>query len=120
MGLDPDLFQIFHSSQTAPQKLNFAGYESRAADERIVRIRREYDRAQQIQMAHALHRRIAEDQPYTFLFAGRSTQVLDKKIVIVRREPDGSERYEKIEPVKGGRISFYFNRWRKLEHVPRF
>ena len=120
MGLDPDLYQIFHSSQTAPQKLNFAGYASAEADELITRIRREYDRDEQVALTRALHRRVAQDQPYTFLFAQRSTQVLDEKIVIVRRDADGSERYEKIEPVKGGRIAFHFNRWRKLEHAPRF
>ena len=46
--------------------------------------------------------------------------MLDKKIVIVEREPDGSERYVKIYPTKGGNISYYFNRWRKLDHTPDF
>ena len=26
MGLDADIYQIFHSSQTGPQQLNFVGY----------------------------------------------------------------------------------------------
>jgi len=120
MGRDFDLFQLWHSSQTGPQQLNFVGYKSAEADALIERLRREYDEAEQIRLAHRLHRRIAEDAPYTFLFAPRGTTVLDRKIVLVERRPDGSEVYHKIKPVKSGAIGFYFNRWRKLPHVPQF
>ncbi len=120
MGIDPDLFQIWHSSQAGPQQLNFVGYNSPKADELIVRIRREYDRDQQRALAHELHRAIHEDQPYTFLYAAKGTRILDKKIVIVEREPKGKEQYKKIYPLKSGAIQFYFNKWRKLEHAPAF
>lgn len=120
MGIDPDLYQIFHSSQAGPQQLNFVGYNNPQVDELIVRIRQEYDPAQQRALAHRLHQLIAEDQPYTFLYVGLSTRVLDKKIVLVEREANGGERYEKIYPTKSGSISFYFNKWRKLEFTPAF
>lgn len=120
MGIDPDLYQIFHSSQAGPQQLNFVGYASPEADALIVRLRREYDRAEQRALAHRLHRVIAEDQPYTFLYVGLATRVLDRKIVLVEREPGGSERFAKIYPTKSGSIAFYFNKWRKLEFTPDF
>ena len=120
MGIDPDLYQIFHSSQAGPQQLNFVGYTNPEADALIVRIRREYDHAQQVALAHRLHEVIAEDQPYTFLYVGLATRVLDKKIVLVEKETAGGERYEKIYPTKSGSISFYFNKWRKLEFTPDF
>lgn len=120
MGIDPDLYQLWHSSQAGPQQLNFVGYTDLEADELIVRIRREYDRDLQRELAHQLHRVIYEDQPYTFLYATVGTRVLDRKIVLVEREPDGSERYEKIYPTKSGNITFYFNKWRKLEFTPDF
>jgi len=118
--LDPDLYQVFHSSQSGPQQLNFVAYNNPAADELITRIRQEYDHDRQRDMTHRLHRLIYEDQPYTFLFAPKVTRVLDKKIVIVEREPGGGERYVKIYPTKGGNISYYFNKWRKLELTPDF
>ncbi|MBI5428434.1 MAG: peptide ABC transporter substrate-binding protein, partial [Nitrospinae bacterium] len=120
MGIDPDLFQIWHSSQTGPQQLNFVGYEDPDADRLIVKIRQEYDKARQVEMAHRLHRIIARDQPYTFLYVGKATQLLDKKIAIVDRLPDGTEEYRKIYPTQDGRIRYYFNRWRKLPAAPRF
>ncbi|MGP0564596.1 MULTISPECIES: ABC transporter substrate-binding protein [unclassified Nitrospina] len=120
MGFDPDLYQLWHSSQTHPRQLNFVGYKNDEADRLIVAIRREYDQQVQEQMTHRLHRIIAADQPYTFLFAGKSTLLLDKKIVIVEKRPDGSEEYKKIRPVKGGLVYYHFNDWRKLAAAPSF
>jgi len=119
MGIDPDLYQLWHSSQAGPQQLNFIGYHNPTADELIIRIRQEYKIDVQRKLAHQLHRLIAEDQPYTFLYAPLGTTVLDKKIVLVYEEY-GSERYEKIYPTKSGDISFHFHRWRKLEFTPEF
>ncbi|MGE0473987.1 MAG: ABC transporter substrate-binding protein, partial [Nitrospirales bacterium] len=39
MTIDPDLYQIWHSSQAGPQQLNFVGYNNPRVDEIIVRIR---------------------------------------------------------------------------------
>jgi peptide/nickel transport system substrate-binding protein len=120
MGTDPDLYQLWHSSQAGPNQLNFVGYENPEADRLIVAIRQEYDKAKQIEMTRELHRLIAKDQPYTFLYVEKVTRLLDKKIVIVERQPDGSEKYDKIYPVKGGKIEYYFTKWRKLNSVPEF
>ncbi len=120
MGIDPDLYQLWHSSQAGPQQLNFIGYNNPKADDLIVRIRQEYNLDVQRHLAHQLHRLIAEEQPYTFLYAPLGTRVLDKKIVLVHRQEDGSERYEKIYPTKSGDISFHFQLWRKLEFTPEF
>lgn len=120
MGVDPDLYQIWHSSQSGPQQLNFVGYKSPQADALIVRIRQEYNRDRQQELTHELHRLIHQDQPYTFLYAPLSTRVLDKKIVLVEEGEDGKEEYQKIYPTKSGDITFYFHKWRKLEFTPDF
>lgn len=120
MGIDPDLYQIWHSSQAGPQQLNFVGYQNPEADNLIVKIRQEYNRAKQIELCRRLHGIIAEDQPYTFLYAAKSTTVLDKKIVIVEKDASGKEIYTKIYPTKDGSIGYYFNKWRKLAYTPEF
>jgi len=116
-GIDPDQYQLWHSSQAEPKRLNFVGYNNPKADHLIVTIRQEYDKAKQIELTRELHRLIARDQPYTFLFVRKVTRLLDKKIVIVERQPDGSEKFVKIYPTKGGDIKYYFNNWRKLSSV---
>ena len=113
MGLDPDIYQIFHSSQAGEFQLNFVGYRNPAADELIVRIRQEYDHARQVAMARELHRLVAADQPYTFLYVGRWTALLDRKIVRIVGERNGIPVYAPIVPTKLGTFNFHFNQWIK-------
>ena len=120
MGIDPDLYQIWHSSQTEPQRLNFVGFANDEADELIVRIRQEYDHDQQVAYCHRLHAIIADQQPYTFLYVSKWTAVLDKRIVILNTDSEGNRFYEKITPTKTGNYTFYFNKWIKLPIVPTF
>ncbi len=120
MGIEPDLYQIFHSSQTHPYQLNFVGYKNKKADELIIRIRQEYDEKKRIELCHRLHRIIAHDQPYTFLFVRKWTAVLDKRIVIKEVDKYGRVYYKKIKPTKTGDYTFYFTKWIKLPKVPAF
>ena len=120
MGIDPDLYQIWHSSQSQPQQLNFVGFANPEADDLIVRIRQEYDHDKQVAYCHRLHAIIAREQPYSFLYVGKWTAVLDKRIVIQTKDAAGNLVYEKIQPTKTGNYTFYFNKWIKLPEVPVF
>lgn len=120
MGIDPDLYQIWHSSQTNQNQLNFVGFNNEEADDLIVKIRQEYDHEKQVEYCHRLHRIIADEQPYTFLYVGKWTAVLDKKIVIKEVLPTGEEEIKKITPTRTGNYSFYFNKWIKLAGNPVF
>jgi ABC-type transport system substrate-binding protein len=120
MGIEPDLFQIWHSSQTHPFQLNFVGFKNEEADDLIVKIRQEYDHERQVAYCHQLHELIAREQPYTFLYVTKWTAVLDKRIVIKETNPEGKVVYKKITPTKTGNYMFYFNKWIKLPQVPMF
>jgi ABC-type transport system substrate-binding protein len=120
MGIEPDLYQIWHSSQTDPQELNFTGFQNDRADELITRIRREYDHERQVRFCHRLHEIIARQQPYTFLYVGKWTAVLDKRIVIKETDEEGNVVYKKIRPTKTGDYTFHFNKWIKLSKEPEF
>ncbi len=120
MGIEPDLFQIWHSSQTHPFQLNFVGFENKEADDLIVKIRQEYDHERQVAYCHQLHELIAREQPYTFLYVTKWTAVLDKRIVIKETDRSGKVVYKKITPTKTGNYMFYFNKWVKLPQAPEF
>ena len=120
MGIEPDLYQLWHSSQTQPYQLNFVGFKNEAADDLIIKIRQEYDHDQQAAYCHRLHEIIAREQPYTFLYVSKWTAILDKRIVIKETDPEGKVIYRKITPTKTGDYKFYFNRWIKLRDVPVF
>ena len=118
MGIEPDLYQIWHSSQTGPEQLNFVGFKNPKADELIVKIRQEYDHQTQVEYCHELHAIIAREQPYTFLYVGKWTAILDKRIVIRDIDAAGQIVYRKITPTKTGNYQFYFNKWIKLPTMP--
>jgi ABC-type transport system substrate-binding protein len=118
MGIDPDLYQIWHSSQTGPHQLNFVGFKNKEADDLIIKIRQEYNHEQQVQYCHRLHEIIAYEQPYTFLYVGKWTAILDKRIVIRNSVDPAMIVYEKITPTKTGDYTFHFNRWIKLAEMP--
>jgi len=120
MGIEPDLYQIWHSSQTNPHQLNFVGFKNEEADDLIIKIRQEYDHETQVNYSHRLHDIIAREQPYTFLYVGKWTAVLDKKIVIKEVDTEGDVHYKKIKPTKTGNYSFHFNKWIKLPKAPDF
>ncbi len=120
MGIDPDLFQIWHSSQSGPFQLNFVGFADPAADDLIVKIRQEYDHARQVAFCHQLHAIIAEKQPYTFLYINRWTAVLDKRIVRKVAGADGQAIFKPIVPTQTGSHTFHFNQWIKLNQRPVF
>jgi ABC-type transport system substrate-binding protein len=120
MGIEPDLYQIWHSSQTGPYQLNFVGFKNKEADELIIKIRQEYNRERLVEYCHRLHEIIAAEQPYTFLYVAKWTALLDKRIVIMVRDKEGQVHYKKIEPTKTGNYTFYFNKWIKLPEVPNF
>jgi peptide/nickel transport system substrate-binding protein len=113
MGLDPDIYQIFHSSQTGHFQLNFVGYQNPRADELMVRIRREYNEDRQREMARELHRLIAADQPYTFLYVRRVLGLMDAKVVRMAPDASGRPSYVPFVPDKLGRLGFHFNQWVK-------
>ena len=120
MGIEPDLYQIWHSTQTHPHQLNFVGFKNREADDLIIKIRQEYDHDKQVRYCHRLHEIIAREQPYTFLYVGKWTAILDKRIVIKEVDDAGNVHYKKIKPTKTGNYSFYFNKWIKLREAPSF
>ena len=108
LDANPDLFQLWHSSEIGFSKLNFAQYENPVADRLLERIRREYDRDELTWLTHQLHQTIAEDQPYTFLFAPRSTLILDRKLVTYQ---DGGT--SPVRPSRSGEPWFFMTHWGK-------
>lgn len=119
MGVDPDLYQLWHSSQSAPEMLNFCGFVNKEADDLIIRIRQEYNEQKQIELCHRLHQVIADEQPYTFLTVRKSTYLLDRRIFSVRRDEKGEvNKTEKIKASKTGNFFYDFNHWLKLSKAP--
>ncbi|MBU3664319.1 MAG: hypothetical protein FGM15_00365 [Chthoniobacterales bacterium] len=103
LGQGFDQFQIWHSSQTEPERLNMVGYKSKQADRLLEAVREEFDRDEIIRMCGELQQLIYDDQPYLFLFVPEGTSVMWKDAFRVKRPgPGGTWIDEPVKMTKAG------------------
>lgn len=109
-GPDYDAYQVWHSSQTNPEQLNFVGYKNPRVDTLMEQIRQEYDQDKIRAMAGEIQKLIFDDQPYLFLFVPNSTSVIWKDSFRICR-PDGEGGYvdTPVEVTKAGWT--YYMQW---------
>jgi peptide/nickel transport system substrate-binding protein len=79
LSLDPDQYSVFHSSQTHPGENNFVSLKDAQVDRLLEQGRSTFDGPKRIAIYRALHRRIAELQPYAFLYAPDDLSALSRK-----------------------------------------
>jgi len=101
LSIDPDLFDIWHSSKTGEHEFNFISYSNPEVDRLLVEGRRTFDREKRVAIYHRVHRLIAKDVPYVFLYVPDNLPAVHK-------------RFLGIQPAKAG-ISYNFIKW----YVPR-
>ena len=77
---DPDLYTLFHSTQTPPAGLNIVHYANAEADQLLERGRTTFDRSRRTDMYHQLHDIIATDQPYLFMLQVGMKWAVDKRV----------------------------------------
>jgi peptide/nickel transport system substrate-binding protein len=99
--LDPDAYDVWHSSKTKPEELNFISYNNPEADEMLVKGRSTFDQSQRKKYYDRFQEILAEDQPYTFLY------VPDALVII-------HNRFRGIEPAPIG-LEYNFIKW----YVPK-
>jgi peptide/nickel transport system substrate-binding protein len=100
-GVDPDQYDIWHSSKTDYKELNFISYKNREVDDLLEKARRVFDREERKRYYFRLQEILAEEQPYTFLFVPYALPVIHA-------------RFRGIEPAPAG-ITYNFIHW----HVPK-
>jgi peptide/nickel transport system substrate-binding protein len=97
ISLDPDAYDVWHSSKTAPEELNFMSYNNPAADEMLERGRSTFDQNQRKKYYDRFQEILAEDQPYTFLY-------VPEELIII------SNRFRGIDPAPIG-LDYNFIKW---------
>jgi peptide/nickel transport system substrate-binding protein len=94
---DPDLFDVWHSSKTAPGDLNHTNFVNAEVDALLEKGRHTFDQAVRKQNYDRFQEILAEEQPYTFLYVPYALQIIDA-------------RFKGIEPAPAG-IAHNFIRW---------
>lgn len=97
LSLDPDPFDIWHSSKTKEGEFNFIGYHNDMVDNLIVQGRQTFDQEKRKEIYHKIHAIIHTEQPYMFLYEPDALAIIDK-------------RFNGIDPGPGG-IGYNFIKW---------
>ncbi|OQY18468.1 MAG: peptide-binding protein [Desulfobacteraceae bacterium 4572_35.1] len=87
--IDPDGYNVWHSSKTGPGQLNFVGYKNKRVDELLERGRRIMDQDERKKMYDEFQQILADEQPYTFLFVPDALPVVAKRFHGVEEAPSG-------------------------------
>jgi len=111
LSRDPDLYDLFHSSKTKEGEYNFVGYANPETDRLLEAGRRTFDQAARARIYRQVHRRLYEDQPYTFLFVPDALPIVASRFRNVVATPIGigynfidwyvpreEQRYRRMKP----------------------
>ncbi|MDR2141157.1 MAG: peptide-binding protein [Deltaproteobacteria bacterium] len=79
--LDPDLFDVWHSSKTKPGELNFISYRNPEVDRLIDEGRFTLDQAKRKQAYDRIQEIFYQDVPYVFLYVPESLVAIHKRFV---------------------------------------
>jgi len=87
--MDPDLYDVWHSSKTGPSELNFVSYRNPEVDALLERGRGTFDRAERKRCYDRIQEILAEDQPYIFLYVPDALPIFHARIRGIDPAPVG-------------------------------
>ncbi len=80
LGLDPDQYNIWHSSQQAPGQFNFIGYNNPKIDALLEQGRLELNPDKRMVIYHKFAEILLEDSPVIYLSAGYGLTAIHKRV----------------------------------------
>ncbi len=80
LGLDPDQYNIWHSSQQAPKQFNFIGYSNPKVDKLLEAGRLEFNIEKRQNIYHRFAKLLLEDSPVVYLSAGYGLTAVHKRV----------------------------------------
>ncbi|MDO9149893.1 MAG: peptide-binding protein [Methylotenera sp.] len=80
LGLDPDQYNIWHSSQQAPGQFNFIGYNNPKVDKLLEQGRLELNPDRRMEVYHQFSATLLEDSPIIYLSAGYGLTAIHKRV----------------------------------------
>jgi peptide/nickel transport system substrate-binding protein len=87
--MDPDLYDVWHSSKTGPEELNFISYKNAEVDALIVKARETFDQKLRKRCYGRIQEILAEEQPYLFLYVPDALPIIHARFRGVEVAPLG-------------------------------
>ena len=85
LSLDPDQFNIWHSTQQGPGQFNFLGYENKRVDTLLEKGRLELDISKREKIYHEFSDILLDDSPIVYLYAGYGLSAINKRVRGIKR-----------------------------------
>lgn len=79
LSQDPDIFDLFHSSKTAPGQFNFVGYKNPEVDRLLEEGRKVFPIEERAKIYHRVHEILSDEQPYTFLYVPDALPIVHRR-----------------------------------------
>lgn len=89
IGLDPDQYDIWHSSKTRPKEFNFISYANSEVDELLEKGRRSFDIEERKRAYYRIQEILADEVPYLFLYVPDATPIVHARIKGIKPAPIG-------------------------------
>ncbi len=86
---DPDLYQLFHSSQAVAGGSNYVSFKNAEADQILTAYRREFDKDKRVALYNRLQEIIHDEAPYAFLYMPKTINAYSRRFRDVRWYPSG-------------------------------
>jgi len=87
--LDPDLYDVWHSSKTGPQELNFTSFKNEEVDRLLEKGRGAFDLNERKRCYDRIQEILAEEQPYTFLYVPDALPIVQARFRGIELAPLG-------------------------------
>ncbi len=87
--LDPDLYDVWHSSKTGPQELNFTSFKNGEVDHLLEQGRNTFNVEERKKCYDRIQEVLAEEQPYTFLFVPDALPIIQARFRGIELAPLG-------------------------------
>jgi len=85
LSLDPDQYNIWHSSQQGPGQFNFLGYSNKNVDKLLELGREELNISKREKIYHKFSKYLLEDSPIIYLYAGYSLSAVHKRVKGIKK-----------------------------------
>ncbi|OPY13999.1 MAG: Oligopeptide-binding protein AppA precursor [Syntrophus sp. PtaB.Bin001] len=87
--LDPDLYDVWHSSKTGPQELNFISFKNEEVDKLLVKGRSTFNIEERKRCYNRIQEILAEEQPYNFLYVPDALPIVQSRFRGIELAPLG-------------------------------
>jgi peptide/nickel transport system substrate-binding protein len=93
-AIEPDEYQVWHSSQADNKGSNVISFKNARADALLEEYRRTFDPQKRIELYREFQHILNQEQPYTFLFIQKSILAVDRRFQNVNLYPAGPRSLE--------------------------